>query len=169
VRGKAGRVIGRHAGWLATMKGLPSGYNKDLQEDKEALFDAEDTILPCIRACTRVISTLTLNVPRMLEASEGLLLATEVAEFLVGKGVPFRTAHEIVGRIVRALVATGRDFRALTLEEWKSFDDRFDAGIVRCLSAAQAVRSKKTPQSTAPDAVAAALNETRLWLTGRRT
>ncbi|MBI2220967.1 MAG: argininosuccinate lyase [Acidobacteria bacterium] len=169
VRGKAGRVIGRLAGWLSTMKGLPSGYNKDLQEDKEAAFDAEDTVLPSIRACTRVVATLKLDATRTNAAAEGLLAATEVADYLVEKGVPFRTAHETVGGIVRALVASGRDFRALTLEEWRAYDPRFDADIAARLTGARAAASKKTPQSTAPAAVAAAIQQARAWLASRQT
>ena len=169
VRGKSGRVIGRLAGWLATMKGLASGYNKDLQEDKEAAFDAEDTVLPSLRACARVVSLLKLDTSRAADAAEGLLAATEVAEYLVEKGVPFRTAHETVGLIVRGLVASGRDFRALTVDEWRAYDRRFDADVAERLTGARAAASKKTPQSTAPPAVAAALKEAGAWLASRRT
>lgn len=164
VRGKAGRVIGRLTGLLATMKGLPGGYNKDLQEDKEAAFDVEDTVLSCLRACARVVATLSLDRARASAAAQGLLLATEVADYLVEQGVPFRTAHETVGRIVRQLVSTGRDFTALSLPEWQSFDPRFTADIANRLSAASAVAAKRTPQSTAPDAVAAALKRARQWV-----
>jgi argininosuccinate lyase len=169
VRGKAGRVIGRQAGWLATMKGLPSGYNKDLQEDKEAVFDAEDTVLLCTRASARVVASMRLNRERAAGAAEGLLLATEVADYLVEQGVPFRTAHEVVGAVVRALAADGRDFRSLTIEEWRAHDARFGPEIIGRLDAARAVASKKTPQSTAPGAVAAALAGAREWLISRRT
>ncbi|HSL20821.1 MAG TPA: argininosuccinate lyase [Vicinamibacterales bacterium] len=168
-RGKAGRVIGRLVGWLATMKGLPSGYNKDLQEDKEAVFDAEDTVLPTVRACARVVATLGLNQPRAAAAAEGLLLATEAADYLVEKGVPFRRAHEVVGGIVRTLVASGRDFPSLTMDEWRGFDDRFGGDIRERLTGARSVASKKTPQSTAPEAVAAALRQADEWLATRRT
>jgi argininosuccinate lyase len=169
VRGKSGRVIGRLTGWLATMKGLPSGYNKDLQEDKEAVFDVEDTVLTSLRACTRVVATMQLNTSRVAMAAEGLLLATEVADYLVEKGVPFRTAHETVGRIVRELIATGRDFTSLTADEWRRHDHRFAADVTARLTGARAAASKKTPQSTAPDAVAAALKDARAWLASRRT
>jgi argininosuccinate lyase len=169
VRGKSGRVIGRLTGWLATMKGLPSGYNKDLQEDKEAAFDAEDTILASLRACTGVIATMELDEPRAAASAEGLLLATEVADYLVEKGVPFRTAHEAVGRIVRDLIESGRDFASLTADQWRAYDQRFASDIAARLTGARAVASKRTPQSTAPDAVAAALKDARAWLASRRT
>ncbi len=169
VRGKAGRMIGRLAGWLATMKGLPSGYNKDLQEDKEAAFDSEDTLLGCLRACIPVVATLRLDRDRAAAAAEGLLLATEVADYLVEKGVPFRTAHETVGLVVRNLVAERRDFASVTPEEWRAYDSRFAGDLAPRLTAARATASKKTPQSTAPDAVAAALKDAREWLASRRT
>ncbi|HEY3884811.1 MAG TPA: argininosuccinate lyase, partial [Vicinamibacterales bacterium] len=115
VRGKSGRVIGRLTGWLASMKGLPAGYNKDLQEDKEALFDAEDTWLACLGACAGVVSGLTLNAAVAERAASGLLLATDVADYLVARGLPFRDAHEVVGAIVRRLVDERRAFDDLTL------------------------------------------------------
>ena len=169
VRGKSGRIIGRLTGWLTTMKGLPSGYNKDLQEDKEAAFDVEDTLLQSLRACARVVSTLRLDEARCAAAAGGLMLATEVADYLVGKGVPFRTAHEIVGGMVRTLAAAGRDFTSLTPDQWRSHDARFEADITARLTALAAAASKKTPQSTAPDAVAAALSDARAWIASRRT
>ena len=104
VRGKAGRVIGRLTGWLATMKGLPIGYSKDLQEDKEALFDAEDTLLASLDAAGSVIAGLSINRSVTGAAASGLLLATDVADYLVAKGMPFREAHEVVGALVRRLV-----------------------------------------------------------------
>lgn len=164
VRGKAGRVIGRHAGWLATMKGLPGGYNKDLQEDKESVFDVEDTVLPSLRACARIVATMSVNEQRCASASEGALLATEVADYLVEKGMPFRTAHERVGAIVRHLSARGANFDSLSVDDWRAFDPLFSDDIVTRLRASGAVASKRTPQSTAPGAVTAALRSVRQWL-----
>jgi argininosuccinate lyase len=169
VRGKAGRVIGRLAGFLATMKGLPSGYNKDLQEDKEAVFEAEDTALACTRACASVVRTIGLHRERAGAAAEGLLLATEVADYLVEKGMPFRSAHEVVGSLVRRLVREGRDFTTLTEAEWRAHDPRFAPDIRDRVSGRRAVAQKKTPQSTNPEAVAAALSSVREWLATRRT
>ncbi|MGE5813169.1 MAG: argininosuccinate lyase [Acidobacteriota bacterium] len=169
VRGKSGRVIGRLAGWLTTMKGLPGGYNKDLQEDKEAAFDAEDTVLPCLRACWRVVASMQIDRDRSAAAAEGALLATEVADYLVEKGMPFRTAHETVGGIVRQLSATHTEFSSVTLEQWRAFNPLFSADITSRLSAPGAVSAKKTPQSTAPPAVTAALVHAREWLGSFRT
>jgi len=166
VRGKAGRAIGLLTGWLASMKGLPLGYNKDLQEDKALVFSAEDDLIGCLATATAVVSTLSPRVERMRTAASGLLLATEVADHLVARGVPFRTAHEITGRIVRDLDAAGREFSSLSLSDWKQYDAHFDEKIVKALTPESAVRTKRTPQSTSPAAVAAALNETRRFLEG---
>jgi argininosuccinate lyase len=164
VRGKSGRVIGRLTGWLATMKSLPSGYSKDLQEDKEALFDAEDTWAACLRAVTGVVSGLQPNAAVSSHAASGLLLATDVADYLVARGVPFRGAHEIVGAIVRRLVEQGRSFEDLSLEEWRSHSEIFGADVRDAISARRSVERKQTPQSTNPRAVEGALREARLWV-----
>jgi argininosuccinate lyase len=167
VRGKAGRVIGRLAGWLATMKGLPSGYNKDLQEDKEALFDAEDTLLGSLAALATVVATLRLRTDRASGAASGFMLSTDVADHLVRRGVPFRRAHELVGGLVRRLIETGRELESLTLEEWRAFSPLVGDDIRETVSARASVEARRTPQSTQPAAVAAALAELGAWLAAR--
>ena len=164
IRGKAGRAIGRLTGWLATMKGLPSGYNKDLQEDKEAVFDAEVTLAASVAAADAVLSRLALNTERTERAASGLLLATDVADYLVSRGMPFRRAHEVVGAMVRRLLAEGRDFNTLTLGEWREASDMFGEDAPRAATALASVQARRTPQSTNPEAVRAALEECRAWL-----
>jgi argininosuccinate lyase len=164
VRGKSGRVLGRHAGWLAAMKGLPSGYNKDLQEDKEAVFDAELALGPSLAAISTVVSGLLLDAARTRRWASGLLLATDVAEYLVGRGMPFRQAHETVGAIVRRLVADGRDFESLSAEEWAAFSPLFGPDVSDAVTPGSAVAARRTPQSTNPAAVASALADVSLWL-----
>jgi argininosuccinate lyase len=164
VRGKAGRVIGRLAGWLATMKGLPIGYSKDLQEDKEALFEAEDTVNAALAATTSVLRGIAINRESTRAASSGLLLATDVADYLVGKGVPFREAHEIVGALVRRLVRERRGFESLSIDEWRAHSRLFGPDIVEAITPEASVGRKRTPQSTHPDAVAGALERLRAWL-----
>ena len=166
VRGKTGRAIGRLTGWLATMKGLPSGYNKDLQEDKEAVFDAEATLATSMAAAQAVVSRLTLNAERTERAASGLLLATDVADYLVARGMPFRRAHEVVGAMVRRLLADGTDFSALTLKEWREASDMFGEDAPRAATALASVQARRTPQSTNPEAVGQALAECRAWLKG---
>ena len=164
IRGKAGRLIGHLTGWLATMKGLPSGYNKDLQEDKEAVFDAEDTVAGALATLVGVIDGLEVFTERTKGAAAGLLLATDVADFLVGKGMPFRQAHEVVGAMVRQLLAEGRDFSALSLGEWQRHSALFDEDVRKVVTPEASVRARKTPQSTEPQAVSAALTEVTEWL-----
>ena len=166
VRGKTGRLIGHVTGWMATMKGLPSGYNKDLQEDKEAVFDAEDNMAGALATLVGVIDGLEIFPERTTPAASGLLLATDVADFLVGKGMPFREAHELVGGIVRQLLAEGRDFGALTLAEWRRHSALFDETVAAAVTPEASVRARKTPQSTHPQAVSAALAEVNAWLRG---
>jgi argininosuccinate lyase len=164
VRGKSGRALGDLMALLTTMKGIPSGYNKDLQEDKHAVFDAEDTLAGCAAVVKSVIDGLTLNRARAEAAASGLLLATDVADYLVGKGVPFRRAHEIVGALVRKLVAEQREFGSLSPEEWRAASDRFDADVAERVTPAASVAAKRTPQSTSPAAVRRAIEESEGWV-----
>ncbi|HET7698693.1 MAG TPA: argininosuccinate lyase [Vicinamibacterales bacterium] len=169
VRGKTGRVVGHLAGWLVTMKGLPAGYNKDLQEDKEALFDAEDTWIACLRATASVVGGLRPQAVVTGRAASGLLLATDVADYLVAKGLPFRDAHEVVGALVRRLLAEHRSFEDLSLQEWRQHSPLFAEDVRQAVTPLASIAKKQTPQSTAPDAVAAALADARNWVAGFRT
>jgi argininosuccinate lyase len=164
VRGKTGRSIGHLVALLTAMKGLPSGYNKDLQEDKEAIFDAEDTLTGCLAAVGAVVDGLTLNRAQAAAAATGLLLATDVADYLVRRGMPFRRAHEVSGGLVRKLLAEGREYQSLSLEEWRAASELFDADITAHVTSGASVAAKRTPQSTAPSAVARALAEAQAWV-----
>jgi argininosuccinate lyase len=167
VRGKAGKAIGSLTGWLATLKGLPFGYNKDLQEDKAIVFEAEDSLIACTRTLTTVVRTLTLRAAAARQAASGLLLATEVADYLVGRGLPFRTAHEVSGRIARDLYEAGKDYSILTLDDWRRYHELFDQDVFRAITPEAAVAARLTPQSTNPDAVRAAIARTRAWVARR--
>jgi argininosuccinate lyase len=164
VRGKCGRAVGHLTGLLVAIKGLPTGYNKDLQEDKEPVFDSEDTLTVSVEAVRAVLAHLTLRPERTRTAASGLLLATDVADYLVGRGVPFRDAHEIVGGMVRQLLTCGRDFESLSLEEWRSFSPHFGDEVRAAVTPEASVRARQTPQSTSPTAVRASLEETRQWV-----
>jgi argininosuccinate lyase len=164
VRGKSGRSIGTLTGFLATMKALPTGYNKDLQEDKTPAFDAEDTLTVSLDATRSVLARLTLRSARTRTAASGLLLATDVADYLVGRGMPFRQAHEVVGAMVRRLLTEGRDFESLTLDQWRAFHPSFGDDVLTAITPEASVAARRTPQSTRPSAVASALAETRAWL-----
>jgi argininosuccinate lyase len=164
VRGKSGRALGHLVSMLTTLKGLPSGYNKDLQEDKQAVFDGEDTLAGCLAVIASVVDGLTLDRARAEAAASGMLLATDVADYLVGRGVPFRRAHEITGALVRKLVADGREFESLSPEEWRAASELFGLDVVDRVTARMSVGAKRTPQSTAPAAVGAMLREVETWL-----
>jgi argininosuccinate lyase len=164
VRGKTGRAIGHLMALLTTLKGLPSGYNKDLQEDKQAVFDAEDTLGGSLAAVRSVVRGLTLDRERAASAASGMLLATDVADYLVRRGLPFRRAHEVVGGLVRKLLAEGREFHSLSAKEWRAVSELFDADIAAHVTPKASVAAKRTPQSTAPAAVERVLADVRAWL-----
>ena len=167
VRGKTGRVIGRHTGWLVSMKGLPSGYNKDLQEDKEAVFDTEDTVAGSLMSCEAVVRTLRVRREATQRAAGGFMLATDVADYLVRKGLPFRDAHELVGGMVRTLLEEQRSIESLTPDEWRRFSPLFEDDVVAAITPLASIGARRTPQSTAPDAVAARLDQMKGWLESR--
>jgi argininosuccinate lyase len=128
------------------------------------VFDAEDTVAGCLSIVRAVVEGLSLNRERMEVAASGLLLATDVADYLVGRGVPFRRAHEIVGALVRKLIADGRELTSLDLQEWRAASSLFEADIVDRVTPRASVAAKRTPQSTAPDAVRLSLAEVGRWL-----
>lgn len=129
LRGKSGRVFGQMAGFMMSLKGIPSTYNKDLQEDKEPLFDAVDTVSASLQIAEGVIATLTVNKENMAKALSMDLLATDVADYLVRKGVPFRETHHISGRSVALAEATQRQISDLTMDEWKQLSPLFTEDI----------------------------------------
>jgi argininosuccinate lyase len=153
VRGKSGRVFGALQAVLVTMKGLPLAYQSDLQEDKEPLFDAADTAIASLEVLAALLPKLRFDTERMREAARGFILATELADYLVEKGVPFREAHAVVGRIVRYCLKEGRDLDKLRLEELTAFSRRFDADVLSRLDPEEAVRRRRAPGGTAPENV----------------
>ena len=135
VRGKTGRVYGALMALLTTMKGLPLAYNKDMQEDKEMAFDAMDTAADCITLFTGMIQTMKFRKDRMAKsAMNGFTNATDAADYLVGKGVPFRDAHGIIGRLVLYCIEKDTSIDALSLEELRSISDKFDEDIYDAIS-----------------------------------
>jgi argininosuccinate lyase len=150
-RGKAGRLIGDHAGLLATLKGLPLAYNRDLQEDKEPVFDAIDSLHVLLPALTGLVTSLVFHTDRMaLLSGQGYALATDVAEWLVRKGVPFRVAHEIAGRYVRACEDRGVDLPDLSDSELAGISEHLTPGVRDVLTVAGSVASRAGFGGTAP-------------------
>ncbi|MBI4566392.1 MAG: argininosuccinate lyase [Planctomycetes bacterium] len=149
VRGKAGRVFGSLVNLLATLKGLPCGYNRDLQETKPALFDVVDAAEACAQAMSRAFRELNVNADRMREAaSDASLLATDLAEYLVGRGAAFRDAHAAVGRLMRHCSESGRAVTDMTPEELRAFHPKFGSEVRSILSAEASVARRASPGGT---------------------
>lgn len=158
VRGKSGRVVGDLTSLLVTVKGTPLTYDKDLQEDKEPLFDAADTVLGSLMACTGMLATCTFKEERMRVAShEGYMAATDLADYLVGKGLPFRQAHAVVGRIVGDCVREGVTLQQLSTDELRSYSELFDDDAHEALDIDSIVRRRTTFGGTGHEAVRAQL------------
>jgi argininosuccinate lyase len=163
-RGKSGRLIGHLTGLLATLKGLPSTYDKDLQEDKEPVFDAFDNLMLILPVMAGVIKTLQLRPERMTAQLEAGLLATDLADYLVHKGVPFREAHGLVGAAVQLAEQTGREINQLSLAELQAISSYFSEGVSVVFDMQQALQRRNIPGGTGPAAVAAQLAAARQWL-----
>jgi argininosuccinate lyase len=161
-RGKAGRVIGNLSGLMATLKGLPLAYNRDLQEDKEPVFDSLDTLEVLLPAFTGMVATLVFDTDRMAElAPQGFSLATDIAEWLVRERVPFREAHEIAGACVRVCEERGIELDALSDDDFTAIDPRLHPGVRSVLTAAGSIASRDGRGGTAPVRVAEQLRELR--------
>ncbi len=140
LRGKSGRVFGDLTALLTVMKGLPLAYNKDMQEDKEPIFDADGTLELSLKVFTRMLEKVEFDRAVMSAAAEGgISCATECADYLAARGIPFRTAHEITGKIVLYCIDSGKTLQTLSLDEYKKFSDEFDGGIFDAVKAENAV------------------------------
>jgi argininosuccinate lyase len=168
-RGKAGRLVGDLAGLLTTLKGLPLAYARDLQEDKEPVFDAVDTLEVLLPAFTGMVATLRFDTGRMAElAPQGFTLATDVAEWLVREGVPFRVAHEVAGACVRRCEALGVELADLSDEQLAGVDPRLTPQVREVLTVGGSVASRSGRGGTAPDRVGEQLAELRALVAEHR-
>jgi argininosuccinate lyase len=162
LRGKAGRVFGHHAALLATMKGLPLAYNKDMQEDKEAVFDCVDTVKISLRAAAIVVENAVVDEEHGREAATtGYLNATELADYLVKKGMPFRTAHDAVGRLVLLGIEQGKELGDLSLDEMRSIAPEIVDDVFEALDLRSTLASKSAIGGTSPTRVREALDSAR--------
>lgn len=160
VRGKTGRVYGDLMSLLTVMKGLPLAYNKDMQEDKEPVFDAGDTLKDCLTVFTAMLDTITFNKGKMAySAKSGFMNATDAADYLVGKGIPFRECHEIIGRMVLYGIEHGKAIEELSLEELKNFSEAFDTDIYDKISPLACICNKKSEGSTSPESIEKQIKE----------
>ena len=154
LRGKTARVYGHLMTLLTLLKGLPMTYNRDLQEDKEPFFDTVDTVKACLQILNSMLPSLTFNREKMhADASGGFSTATDVAEYLVKKGVPFRSAHAVVGKLVAYCLKKKKVMEALTMEEFRSFQPEFQEDIYRCLTVESAVNVRNITGGTSLQAV----------------
>jgi argininosuccinate lyase len=168
VRGKAGRVTGHLVALLTLMKGQPLAYNKDNQEDKEPLFDTVDTVRDSLQAFADMLAALTVNAATMRAAAlRGFATATDLADYLVRRGLPFRDAHEVVGRAVAQGVATSTDLAAMPLELLRGFSALIEADVYAVLSLEGSVAARRHPGGTAPEQVLAAAEAARARLAAR--
>jgi argininosuccinate lyase len=160
IRGKTARVYGDLFSVLSLLKGLPMTYNRDLQEDKEPLFDAVDTVKNCLEIFAAMIGQTKFDSGKMHVAAEGgFAMATDVAEYLVRKGIPFRKAHEIVGKIVAYCLKNGKSLQQLTLKEYRKFDESFTGDIQKSINLEKSVNSRRHQGGTARAAVLKRIQE----------
>ena len=164
MRGKSGRVVGHLVGLLTTLKGLPSAYNKDLQEDKEAVFDVMDTLKMELPVAGGVIRTLKVDSARMAAALDDALLATDVAEYLVRRGVPFRESHHLVGQAVRRAEELGVSLKHLSLAEYQAIGPTFADDVYAVFDFQRSVEARDTEGGTAPTAVQTQIERARTIL-----
>jgi argininosuccinate lyase len=162
VRGKTGRVYGNLMALLTVMKSLPLAYNKDMQEDKEPLFDTIDTIKGSLKIFADMIREMRVNAETMkTAAARGFSTATDVADYLVRKGMPFRDAHEVVGKAVRYCIDRGKDMPELTIEEWRAFSDRIEEDIASAITLESSVNARRATGGTALERVKAEIERAK--------
>ena len=162
IRGKTGRVYGALMGFLTTMKGLPLAYNKDMQEDKEAIFDAIDTVKLCINTFIPMLETMTIIKKNMREAAaKGFINATDCADYLVKKGIPFRDAYKITGEIVRLCIENNLTLETMPIEKYKEFSNKFEEDIFEAINLETCVMQRKVEGGPAPESVKAQIEYVR--------
>ncbi len=165
IRAKAGRVYGDLVALLTVMKGLPLAYQRDMQEDKEAFFDAADTVKACLGVLAPFLRALVFRPDRLRAAAgEGYTTATDLADYLVRRGLPFRQAHEVTGKVVRYAVERGKPLGGLTLEELRQFSSLIGPDVQQALTVEASLAARNVYGGTAPDAVRRALAEARALL-----
>lgn len=165
IRGKTGRVYGDLITILTVMKGLPLAYNKDMQEDKEALFDAVDTVKGCLQIFIPMLKTLSFRREKMLSATkDGFLNATDLADYLAKKGLPFRLAHEVSGKLVKYCIDKGKRLEELTVDEFKAVSDLIGQDVYPVLDMANVVRARISYGGTGFDQVKLQLEKARAWV-----
>jgi argininosuccinate lyase len=169
IRGKTGRVYGDLTGLLTVMKGLPLAYNKDMQEDKEAFFDAYDTVKTCLNVFTEMLGSVAFHAGQMLKsAKEGFTNATDLADYLVGKGLPFRDAHHVSGTLVKKCIKEKKSLEDLSLEELRRESALFDSDVYQAISLSACVSRRSLRGGPAPEAVDNSIETAEAWLAAEK-
>jgi len=164
IRGKTGRLFGNMAGFMMTLKGLPSTYNKDLQEDKEPLFDTVDNISACLKIAEGLVSTMEVHADKMRAALTMDVLATDLADYLVRKGIPFRETHHISGRAVALAEARRCQISDLTMSDFKSLSSQFDEDVVKVFDFEASVERREAIGGTSGKMVERQISLLRFFL-----
>lgn len=165
VRGKTGRVYGNLMALMTVMKSLPLAYNKDMQEDKEAIFDSVDTVKMCLPVFTKMIATMKINKQDMYKAAQGgFTNATDIADYLVKKGVPFRNSHEIIGKMVRYCIDRNKAIDQLTMEEFKTFSSLIEDDVYTEISLEKCISGRKITGGPAPETVKISIENGRKFI-----
>jgi argininosuccinate lyase len=153
-RGKTGRVYGDLMAMLTILKGIPLAYNKDMQEDKEAVFDGVETVIMCLNVFEKMVATITANKENMKKAaSEGFINATDLADYMVKKGLPFRSAYKISGQLVKKCIQEHKTLETLSLEEYKAFDNCFEQDVYQAIDLLTCVEKRISEGGTSVSSV----------------
>jgi argininosuccinate lyase len=170
IRGKTGRITGALLGLLTTLKGLPTGYQRDLQEDKEGLFAAHDQVAAMLAIATGAVTATKFNADRLrAAASNPVLFATDAADYLVHKGLPFRQAHDLIGEVLREAERQGKPWTQLSLEDLKKISTLFEQDFLAAPSVETSIATKAVPGGTAPEQVRSATAELQKRVTNLNT
>ena len=165
IRGKTGRVYGHLMGMLTMMKGLPLAYNKDMQEDKEAVFDSIDTVKMCLPVFTNMIKTAVFNKTNMYKAAKGgFTNATDAADWLVKKGVPFRDAHAILGHLVLYCINNDKGLEDLNLDEFRAISPVFDESVYEAISVEKCVEARSIPGGPSPEYIKKLIEQNKEYI-----
>ena len=169
VRGKTGRVYGDLTALLVVMKALPLAYNKDMQEDKEAVFDAVDTVCKCLPVFTNMLAGMKVNADNMrAAASGGFINATDCADYLVKKGMPFRDAYAVVGKLVNYCIQNGKTLEALTIGEYKGLSPVFETDVYGAIDLETCVENRAVEGGPSRKAIEAQIESVRAFLDARK-
>ncbi|HEY5585354.1 MAG TPA: argininosuccinate lyase [Ruminiclostridium sp.] len=169
VRGKTGRVYGSLMTLLSIMKSLPLAYNKDMQEDKEAIFDAVDTVKMCLPVFSKMLATMKLRKANMYKAAQGgFTNATDIADYLVKKGIPFRSAHEIIGKMVLYCIENNKAIDAMSMNEFKSFSDKIEEDVYSEISLEKCISGRKLPGGPSHETEQKAIDNAKAYISSIR-